>query len=404
MIINLRETTQKNAEQDWLKTNLAKFSSMMQGQKNLETVSRLIMSELTPLVSAHHGAFFMMDWRGQRPDPEADVDLRVPRAQERRQPLPPGRGPGRPVRAGEEDHPAHAGPARLHPHQLGPGRGAAAQHHRAAGAVRGRGQGGHRAGLVPRRSAPIHQLFLDQLTESIGVVLNMISANMRTEELLQQSQSLTQELQSSRRSSPQQQDELKRTNSALEKQALELEEKARLLAEQNTKVEVKNREVEQARAVAGGEGRAARADLQVQVRVPRQHVATSCARRSTACSSSPSCSPTTRSSNLTDKQVEYAKTIYASGGDLLDADQRDPRPVQGRGRQDAGRAARHRARRPRRLRRAQLPAGRRAEGPRVQDRRRRRRCRRTSAPIRSGCSRCSRTCSPTPSSSPSAAR
>src|SRR5204863_81564 len=61
MIINLRETTQKNQEQDWLKTNLAKFSSMMQGQKNLDTVSRLIMSELTPLVSAHHGAFFMAD-------------------------------------------------------------------------------------------------------------------------------------------------------------------------------------------------------------------------------------------------------------------------------------------------------------------------------------------------------
>src|SRR5436190_1020561 len=58
MIVNLRETTQKNQEQDWLKTNLAKFSSMMQGQKNLDTVSRLIMSELTPLVSAHHGAFF----------------------------------------------------------------------------------------------------------------------------------------------------------------------------------------------------------------------------------------------------------------------------------------------------------------------------------------------------------
>ena len=66
MIVNLRETTQKNAEQDWLKTNLAKFSSMMQGQKNLETVSRLIMSELTPLVSAHHGAFFMMDADGGR--------------------------------------------------------------------------------------------------------------------------------------------------------------------------------------------------------------------------------------------------------------------------------------------------------------------------------------------------
>ena len=121
--------------------------------------------------------------------------------------------------------------------------------------------------------SPIHQLFLDQLMESIGVVLNMIGANMRTEELLQQSQSLTQELQSQSKELTQQQDELKRTNTALEKQALELEEKARLLAEQNTKVEVKNREVEQARAVAGGESRAALDDLQVQVRVPREHVA-----------------------------------------------------------------------------------------------------------------------------------
>src|SRR4029079_7985165 len=58
MIANLKETTERNQEQDWLKTNLAKFSRMMQGQKDLESVSRLIMSELTPLVSAHHGAFF----------------------------------------------------------------------------------------------------------------------------------------------------------------------------------------------------------------------------------------------------------------------------------------------------------------------------------------------------------
>src|SRR5439155_332547 len=67
MIFNLRETTQKNQEQDWLKTNLAKFSSMMQGQKNLDTVSRLIMSQLTPLVSAHQGAFFMIDQDGDTP-------------------------------------------------------------------------------------------------------------------------------------------------------------------------------------------------------------------------------------------------------------------------------------------------------------------------------------------------
>ena len=114
----------------------------------------------------------------------------------------------------------------------------------------------------------IHQTFLDQLTESIGVVLNMIQANMRTEELLEQSQKLTQELQSQSEELRKQQDELKKSNVELENQAKtlrqseellkeqqeelqqvneELEEKASLLAEQNTKVEQKNREVEAAR-------------------------------------------------------------------------------------------------------------------------------------------------------------
>src|SRR3712207_6375025 len=61
MIRNLRDTTQKNAEQDWLKTNLAKFSRMLQGQKDLLTVGRLILSELAPVVSAQQGVFYMMD-------------------------------------------------------------------------------------------------------------------------------------------------------------------------------------------------------------------------------------------------------------------------------------------------------------------------------------------------------
>src|SRR5207302_8502871 len=61
MIANLRETTQRNEEQDWLKTNLAKISGMMQGQRDLQTVSRLIMSELTPTVAAQHGAFFLSE-------------------------------------------------------------------------------------------------------------------------------------------------------------------------------------------------------------------------------------------------------------------------------------------------------------------------------------------------------
>src|SRR5690349_12303285 len=61
MIRNLRETTSRNAEQDWLKTNLAKFTRMMQGQKNLQTVSQMILSELAPVVNAAHGVFYTMD-------------------------------------------------------------------------------------------------------------------------------------------------------------------------------------------------------------------------------------------------------------------------------------------------------------------------------------------------------
>ena len=87
MIANLRETTERNQEQDWLKTNLAKFSRMMQGQKDLESVSRLIMSELTPLVSAHHGAFFIMDQDDGRLAAQAHRELRVSRPQARRESL-----------------------------------------------------------------------------------------------------------------------------------------------------------------------------------------------------------------------------------------------------------------------------------------------------------------------------
>ena len=89
MIANLRDTTQKNTEQDWLKTNLARFGGLMQGQKSLESVSRLIMSELTPLVAASHGAFFVMDDGRRQQAPEADRDVRIQGAKARRESLPP---------------------------------------------------------------------------------------------------------------------------------------------------------------------------------------------------------------------------------------------------------------------------------------------------------------------------
>src|SRR5947209_832095 len=67
MIRNLKDTTQKNNEQDWLKTNLAKFTRMLQGQRDLLSVTKLILSELAPVVSAQHGVFYMMDASGGEP-------------------------------------------------------------------------------------------------------------------------------------------------------------------------------------------------------------------------------------------------------------------------------------------------------------------------------------------------
>ena len=148
MIRNLSDTTQKNTEQDWLKTNLAKFTRMLQGQRDLAAVSQLILSELAPLVAAQHGVFYVVGAPDEEADAQAAGQLRLQRAQARLQRVPAGRGPGRPVRAREGGCCSSTSARRLHPDQLRPGRGAAAQHRRAAGALRGRGQGGDRAGLV----------------------------------------------------------------------------------------------------------------------------------------------------------------------------------------------------------------------------------------------------------------
>ncbi|HEY9807560.1 MAG TPA: HAMP domain-containing protein, partial [Candidatus Obscuribacterales bacterium] len=261
MIANLRETTQKNTEQDWLKTNLAKFTRMLQGQRDLETVSKLILSELTPLVSAQHGVFYLMDTAGVG---QPILKLVSTYAYRERKHLANQfhMGEGLVGQCALEKERILLTEVPYDYIKISSGLGEATPLNVVVLPVLFEGQVTAVIELASfRRFSEIHLTFFDQLTESIAIVLNTIAASMRTEELLKQSQSLTEELQS-------QQKELTDTNKRLEQQAKslqaseellknqqeelqqtneELAEKARLLSQQNHEVERKNSEIEQAR-------------------------------------------------------------------------------------------------------------------------------------------------------------
>ncbi|MFL6583878.1 MAG: HAMP domain-containing protein, partial [Chthoniobacterales bacterium] len=212
MIRNLKDTTLRNEEQDWLKTNLTRFTRMLQGQRDLLTVGNMILSELAPLVSAQQGVFFIMN--GDNSEPE--LKLLATYA------CTANNGANGRFKLGE----SLVGQAALEKRRF-------LLNDVPSGYVRvasGLGESSPRSVVVLpilfegevkavmelssfERFNPTHQAFLDQLTESIGIVLNTIEANTRTEDLLTQSQSLATELQK-------RQEELQKTN-------LELEEKAR---------------------------------------------------------------------------------------------------------------------------------------------------------------------------------
>ena len=304
MIRTLASTTETNSQQDWLKTNLAKFSSMMQGRKDVEAVSKQILSDLAPLIDARHAVFYILETDDTDEKKQA-LKLRASYAYKQRKNLSDQFkiGEGLVGQCAQEKQRILLTKVPSDYIQINSGLGESVPLNITVLPVLFEGQV---TGVIELASfkpfTEIQMTFLDQLTENIGITLNTITAANKTEELLKEQQTLTEELQT-------QSEELQQSNE-------ELEEKSKVLGEQKIQVEAKNKEIEIA-----GQGLAEKAEqLALTSKYKSEFLANMSHELRTPLNSVLILSRSLADNpdeNLTPKQVESSETIYSSGSDLL---------------------------------------------------------------------------------------